>query len=132
MRVGGFVVYGHDLAKINLIVLDVMKVGDLLDLTAEPDNSYDQYAIKVSWRGIFIGYIPNKGLTCNDCAHGCRSRMKYCSNCGSTNLHPKGLAYRIHLLDLLKEEYVCFVKEILKTKTPIKAEIWLGTIDNEY
>ncbi len=37
---------------------DELKVGDKLDLTREPDNSFDAKAVRVSWRGQQLGYLP--------------------------------------------------------------------------
>ena len=37
---------------------DVMKVGDALQLTRQPDNPHDNKAIIVSWRGRQLGYLP--------------------------------------------------------------------------
>ncbi len=30
----------------------------LLDLTAEPDNPHDYYAVRIEWRGRKLGYVP--------------------------------------------------------------------------
>lgn len=35
-----------------------MKVGDALQLTREPENSYDANAVRVDWRGEKLGYVP--------------------------------------------------------------------------
>jgi hypothetical protein len=35
-----------------------MRVGDPLDLIREPDNRYDNKAIRVEWRGHKLGYVP--------------------------------------------------------------------------
>jgi hypothetical protein len=35
-----------------------MQVGDLLELTREPDNRHDRHAIRVEWRGHKLGYVP--------------------------------------------------------------------------
>ncbi|MEW5771239.1 MAG: HIRAN domain-containing protein [Pseudomonadota bacterium] len=36
----------------------LMRVGDPLQLGREPDNPYDPRAVRVSWRGAQIGYVP--------------------------------------------------------------------------
>ncbi|MDR2839081.1 MAG: HIRAN domain-containing protein [Azonexus sp.] len=35
-----------------------LRVGDPLQLTREPDNRHDPYAIRVEWRGHQLGYVP--------------------------------------------------------------------------
>lgn len=37
---------------------DELRVGDALVLTREPDNRHDNKAIRVSWRGQQLGYLP--------------------------------------------------------------------------
>lgn len=42
-----------------------LRVGDALELTREPENPHDSLAVRVSWRGHMIGYVPrseNAGL----------------------------------------------------------------------
>ena len=39
-------------------VWDQMKVGDTLALAREPDNPHDPNAVRVSWRGQQLGYLP--------------------------------------------------------------------------
>ena len=39
-------------------VLADMKIGDRLDLVAEPDNPHDASAVRVQWRGHILGYVP--------------------------------------------------------------------------
>lgn len=35
-----------------------LKLGDTLTLTREPDNPFDANAVRVSWRGQQLGYLP--------------------------------------------------------------------------
>ena len=35
-----------------------LKVGDVLQLVREPDNSYDPKAVRVDWHGHVLGYVP--------------------------------------------------------------------------
>ncbi len=35
-----------------------MRVGDTLQLAREPDNAHDPKAIRVSWQGHMLGYVP--------------------------------------------------------------------------
>jgi len=37
---------------------DELKVGDALTLTREPDNPHDAKAVRVSWQGQQLGYLP--------------------------------------------------------------------------
>lgn len=39
-------------------VWDEMKVGDALILAREPDNPHDRNAVRVTWRGQQLGYLP--------------------------------------------------------------------------
>lgn len=39
-------------------VWDEMQVGDTLLLTREPDNPHDRNAVRVSWHGRQLGYLP--------------------------------------------------------------------------
>jgi hypothetical protein len=39
-------------------VFPLMQVGDRLQLVREPDNPYDDKAVRVEWRGVMIGYAP--------------------------------------------------------------------------
>jgi len=36
----------------------LMQVGDVLTLSRERDNPYDPRAVRVSWRGVQVGYAP--------------------------------------------------------------------------
>lgn len=36
----------------------LMRIGDRLSLTREPDNPYDSRAVRVDWHGAQIGYAP--------------------------------------------------------------------------
>lgn len=35
-----------------------LRVGDTLELTREPDNRHDPLAVRVSWQGQQLGYLP--------------------------------------------------------------------------
>ncbi len=37
-----------------------LRVGDRLELALEPDNPYDARAVRVSWHGRMLGYVPRK------------------------------------------------------------------------
>jgi hypothetical protein len=37
-----------------------LRVGDRLDLAREPGNPHDAGAIRVSWRGQTLGYVPRR------------------------------------------------------------------------
>lgn len=37
-----------------------IKAGDRLELVREPDNPYDPGAIRVTWRGHMLGYVPQR------------------------------------------------------------------------
>jgi hypothetical protein len=39
-------------------VWDELKVGDALTLAREPDNPHDSNAVRVTWRGQQLGYLP--------------------------------------------------------------------------
>jgi hypothetical protein len=52
--VGGF--QNHEGPKL----LAEMKVGDPLELVPEPTYIYDPYAVRVTYRGSHIGYIPRE------------------------------------------------------------------------
>ena len=39
-------------------VWEGMKVGDALALAREPDNPHDRNAVRVTWRGQQLGYLP--------------------------------------------------------------------------
>jgi len=39
-------------------VWDEMRVGDALTLAREPDNPHDSNAVRVTWRGHQLGYLP--------------------------------------------------------------------------
>jgi hypothetical protein len=41
-------------------VWEELRVGDRLDLSREPDNSYDSNAVSVWWRGRKLGYVPRR------------------------------------------------------------------------
>ena len=36
----------------------VMKPGDRLLLCAEPDNPYDEFAVRILWKGRMLGHVP--------------------------------------------------------------------------
>ena len=37
-----------------------MRLGDALDLVAEPGNAHDPNAVRVEWRGRKLGYVPRR------------------------------------------------------------------------
>lgn len=41
-------------------VWPLLRVGDLLELSREPDNPHDPNAIRVEWRGRKLGYVPRR------------------------------------------------------------------------
>jgi hypothetical protein len=41
-------------------VWDELKVGDVLELSREPENSHDRSAVSVSWKGRKLGYVPRR------------------------------------------------------------------------
>lgn len=38
----------------------LLRVGDALDLSREPDNLHDPNAVRVVWRGRKLGYVPRR------------------------------------------------------------------------
>ena len=36
----------------------VMKPGDRLQLCAEPENPYDEFAVRILWKGRMLGHVP--------------------------------------------------------------------------
>jgi hypothetical protein len=40
------------------VLFPLMRVGDVLTLSREPDNPYDSRAVRVLWHGVQIGYAP--------------------------------------------------------------------------
>jgi hypothetical protein len=41
-------------------VWNELRVGDRLELAREPENAHDPRAIRVSWRGRVLGYVPRR------------------------------------------------------------------------
>ena len=41
-------------------VWTLLRVGDPLELSREPDNPHDPNAIRVEWRGRKLGYVPRR------------------------------------------------------------------------
>lgn len=41
-----------------LAFLAQIRPGDVLDVTPEPENPFDPYAVALCWRGRQIGYVP--------------------------------------------------------------------------
>jgi hypothetical protein len=40
-----------------------LRVGDALELAREPDNPHDANAVRVSWQGRKLGYVPRRENT---------------------------------------------------------------------
>ena len=38
----------------------LLRVGDELELSREPDNAHDPNAVRVQWRGWKLGYVPRR------------------------------------------------------------------------
>jgi hypothetical protein len=38
----------------------LLRVGDALELSREPDNPHDANAVRVEWRGRKLGYVPRR------------------------------------------------------------------------
>lgn len=130
-KFSSFVVVGSDFVSCPDDILFSVSVGDRVFLEAEPDNRVDEHAVLVIWNDWKLGYIPNKGLTCPNCGHRCRPKMKRCSVCTNSELVKKGLAYRLILNEVLQQNYVCYVKEKMEDNL-IKCEIWVGDTEDEY
>jgi hypothetical protein len=41
-------------------VWPLLRVGDALELSREPDNPHDANAVRVEWRGRKLGYVPRR------------------------------------------------------------------------
>ena len=41
-------------------VWPLLRVGDALELSREPDNPHDANAVRVQWRGRTLGYVPRR------------------------------------------------------------------------
>lgn len=41
-------------------VWPLLRVGDALELSREPDNPHDPSAVRVQWRGRKLGYVPRR------------------------------------------------------------------------
>lgn len=41
-------------------VWPLLRVGDALELSREPDNPHDANAVRVHWRGRKLGYVPRR------------------------------------------------------------------------
>jgi hypothetical protein len=41
-------------------VWPLLRVGDPLELSREPDNPHDRNAVSVQWRGRKLGYVPRR------------------------------------------------------------------------
>jgi len=41
-------------------VWPLLRVGDELELSREPDNPHDANAVRVQWRGWKLGYVPRR------------------------------------------------------------------------
>ncbi len=41
-------------------VWPLLRVGDRLELSREPDNAHDPNAVRVEWRGRMLGYVPRR------------------------------------------------------------------------
>ena len=41
-------------------VWPLLRVGDALELSREPDNPHDVNAVRVHWRGWKLGYVPRR------------------------------------------------------------------------
>jgi len=41
-------------------VWQLLRVGDELELSREPDNPHDPNAVRVQWRGWKLGYVPRR------------------------------------------------------------------------
>ena len=41
-------------------MLRELKPGDRLELVREPRNPYDANAVRVEWRGVKLGYVPQR------------------------------------------------------------------------
>ena len=41
-------------------VWPLLRVGDALELSREPDNPHDHNAVRVEWRGHKLGYVPRR------------------------------------------------------------------------
>lgn len=41
-------------------VWSLLRVGDALELSREPDNAHDANAVRVQWRGRKLGYVPRR------------------------------------------------------------------------
>ena len=64
-------------------VWPLLRVGDRLELSREPDNPHDANAVRVEWRGRKLGYVPRRdnatlawGLTRGEVLHARITRLQ--------------------------------------------------------
>lgn len=93
--------------------LSLLEEGKSPSLKLEKDynNKYDIYAVRVYWKDYFLGYIPKGGTTCLNCNAKVYRKHGKCPICGSYDLTPNGLNYRLsRTCDW--ENYFCYLRSI--------------------
>ncbi len=89
--------------------------GSVLKLEAEPSNTFDSSAIKVTTaNNIHLGYVPNRGTCCSLCWTAVPGEQTLCPSCSAdwTHFVKGGLATRFINTKLLSSPFSCYVKKI--------------------
>lgn len=91
-----------------------LEAGVILRLELEPDNVYDPYAVKVYAGDKHIGYVPNKGMSCNQCWSYIAPTDQFCPKCDASYdaFVRGGLAYRLVASGALTRPYGCWLDTV--------------------
>jgi hypothetical protein len=116
-----FPVVGSKYCQVGLDFIRALPVVEPLELVPEPENPHDSNAIAVYARKEQIGYVPNKGVSCNVCWTSIKGSDSHCKHCGAGMDHfvPGGLATRINKSGVFDKDYACYIEKTDPTNEAI-------------
>ncbi len=112
-----FPVVGTIFSEGGLLMARLLNEGASLKLVLEPTNEKDPDAIMVmAFEDEHIGYVPNKGVSCNVCWSHIAPEDQHCKSCGANWEHfvKGGLATRLKNSGVFKKTHACFVEAMDK------------------
>lgn len=123
-----FPVVGTPYLNLDWEFISSLKEGTVLRLEYEPDNPFDEHAVRVMIDDQKIGYVPNRGYSCPKCA----IPLEYshidagCPECGEEAVKG-GMAFRLHLRDAIPDNYACFVESVNEEneRVPVRVKVYV-------
>lgn len=102
-----------------------LQAGVPVTLEHDPENKFDNCAVKVIVNDVEIGFLPNKGYSCSVCWAPVDSKQFVCKECSSDLIEKGGVATRLVRGNRLNSSLAAYITNVNLTSetTPIVIKI---------